>query len=231
MIVVAELQPSIRHTNPNFRLSMQAYYRAQPWNEALSKGSLSASHASQSLRVVGSSPILLTFHIPKASARQLVATKTSLTPSRRDEVPGVSKLANVRLMVKSAVMGFLKSIKTIIIEKIWRELPVIYMPNPISSCCRKVGIRLTNGIHGQALCRGNGYLPSLLQLQSVHLLGRRRFPCRSLVLGVAGLFVRSRVAWGVGDAGVLRRRGRRRVEVEDPLRRRRRGYLKGCHVD
>lgn len=47
---------------------------------------------------------------------------------RRDEVPGASKGANVFWRFKAAMMGVLKRVKTMKMEKIWRVLPVMYMP-------------------------------------------------------------------------------------------------------
>lgn len=78
----------------------------------------------------GSRPMPLTFHIPNASSSPFVAMNVNFTNSIWSLFPSVSNGANVRWMFKIEVMGVLNSIKTIIIEKIWRLLPVMYIPGP-----------------------------------------------------------------------------------------------------
>jgi hypothetical protein len=81
-----------------------------------------------------------------------------------------------------------------------------------------MGDERTKSVHGQLLGRGNGNLPGLLHLQRVHLFGGRRL---AGVLGRGSALLarhRGRVAWRVGQGGVLGLGRRRRVEVDDPLR-------------
>lgn len=72
---------------------------------ALSSGVLSYSHANQSLLVVGSSPIALTFHIPRPSNKQFISTYTAFTPSICVLVFSDSSLANVALVPAIACSG------------------------------------------------------------------------------------------------------------------------------
>lgn len=51
---------------------------------------------------------------------------------RRDDVPGVSNGAKTRGRERMAVMGDLKRVKTMKMEKIWRVLPVMYMPDRVN---------------------------------------------------------------------------------------------------
>jgi hypothetical protein len=81
-----------------------------------------------------------------------------------------------------------------------------------------MGDERTKSVHGQLLGRGNGNLPGLLHLQRVHLFGGRRL---AGVLGRGSALLarhRGRVAWRVGQGGILGLGRRRRVEVDDPLR-------------
>ena len=95
---------------------------------ALSDHVRSASQASQSDLVVGSKPIALTFHMPSPSISMFVSRYTIFTGMRRVAVVGVSKGAKVFWMARAAIMGVLKRVKTMKMEKIWSELPVMYMP-------------------------------------------------------------------------------------------------------
>jgi hypothetical protein len=103
---------------------------------ALSDHVLSLSHASQSDLVVGSSPIPFTFQMPKPSINKLHRIYTSFTPIKRPDVPGVSKGANVRCRPRTAITGVLNNVKTMKTEKIWRLLPVMYMPASRSAIVR-----------------------------------------------------------------------------------------------
>jgi len=83
----------------------------------------------------GSNPIPLTFHIPKASAKQLQAMYTNLTPNNLDLVPSVSNLANRGFMLKIEVIGVLNNMNTIMMLKICNELPVMYIPIAFIGSC------------------------------------------------------------------------------------------------
>jgi len=188
---------------------------------ALSDQVLSLSQASQSDRVVGSSPIPLTFQIPNANINMLHRMYMILTPSRRLDVPGVSYGANVRCRPKTARTGVLKSVNTMKTEKICSVLPVMYMPDTVLVISCKtdsdIEVQRTKSIHGQLLGWGNGDFPRLLHLQCVHLLRCWWLPC-----GLGGLCALlacegSRVAWRVGKSCILWFRSGCRVEVEHPL--------------
>lgn len=121
---------------------------------ARSRGCLSDSHASQSDLVVlpessvpsneadtpsittyGNNPIALTFQIPNASSRNCINTYTSFTATRRPRVEGVSYLANAALVLIKPWMGPLNSMNTIIMLKIWRLLPDMYIMIPFMGSC------------------------------------------------------------------------------------------------
>lgn len=92
-----------------------------------SRGSLPASQASQSERVVGNSPIEFTFHMPTARATSCIATYASLTCSIFALFVSVSKRSKAWFVARSPAIGFLKAIKTIMMLKICSEFPVMYI--------------------------------------------------------------------------------------------------------
>ncbi len=96
-------------------------------NTALSSGTLSVSQANQSLLVVGNNPIPLTFHIPSPNATRFIATYIALTIHSVFRVPSVSNLVKTVFVCSSPWIGFLKSMNTIMILKIWRLLPDMYI--------------------------------------------------------------------------------------------------------
>ena len=111
---------------------IQIYIHNHSLGTALSDHVRSLSQASQSDFVVGSSPMPLTFQMPRANMSILHKIYTILTPINRPDVPGVSYGANVRWRPKTARTGVLKRVKTMKTEKIWRVLPVMYMPGKVS---------------------------------------------------------------------------------------------------
>ena len=76
----------------------------------------------------GNNPIPLTFQMPSASARQLQPTNAAFTISMSFLFPSVSSLEKVFWMFRTAWMGPLNSIKTIMMLKICKLLPVMYIP-------------------------------------------------------------------------------------------------------
>lgn len=169
-----------------------------------------------------------TFQIPKANINMLHRMYTILTPSNRLDVPGVSYGANVRCRPRTARTGVLKRVKTIKTEKIWRVFPVMYIP--VSGQRRVVvsnEISPTKCVHRQLLRRGNRDFPRLLHLECVHLFGCWRLPC------CLGRLCTLLPCQGRGVAGWIREgrifgfRCGRRVEVEHPLRGRRRKLRHG----
>ena len=96
-------------------------------NTTFSNGTLSVSHANQSLLVVGSNPIPLTFQIPNASATQFISTYTAFTLHSHFFVPSVSYRRKTSFVDIIPVSGFLKSMKTIIMLNIWSVFPDMYI--------------------------------------------------------------------------------------------------------
>lgn len=75
----------------------------------------------------GNNPIPLTFQIPSPSAKRFIATYIALAIHSVFFVPSVSYLVNTEFVCKSPWIGFLNSMKTIMMLKIWRELPDMYI--------------------------------------------------------------------------------------------------------
>ncbi|KAK1827653.1 glycosyltransferase family 2 protein [Podospora conica] len=79
----------------------------------------------------GSSPMLLTFHTPSASATTCIATYASLTCSRRARFESVSKRSKAWFVARMPISGFLKAMNTIMMLKICSELPDMYIMMPV----------------------------------------------------------------------------------------------------
>lgn len=75
----------------------------------------------------GKSPIPLTFQIPKAIVAICSPMYANLTGHSLVWVLSLSNLANVEPTVESALSGFINSIAVIMILKICRELPDMYI--------------------------------------------------------------------------------------------------------
>lgn len=75
----------------------------------------------------GNKPIPLTFQIPKLKATRFMTTYMALTIQSVLRVPAVSNLAKTELVCSKPWIGFLKSMKTIMMLKICSELPDMYI--------------------------------------------------------------------------------------------------------
>lgn len=77
----------------------------------------------------------LTFQIPRANKTSCMNTYTTLTPTRRALVDGPSYFANAALVLIKPWMGPLKSMPTIIILKICKLLPDMYIMIAFMGIC------------------------------------------------------------------------------------------------
>ena len=127
-------------------LSCSNYLNA---NTARSNGTLSVSQANQSDLVVlhipvsqsiirhnpfitqqsthGNSPIPLTFQTPRPKANRFIATYTTFTIHSLPLVPSLSNRLNTCSVWRSPWTGFLNSMNTIMMLKIWSVLPDMYI--------------------------------------------------------------------------------------------------------
>lgn len=83
----------------------------------------------------GKSPIALTFQIPKHNSTSCITTYIAFTPRSFARVPSVSNLANTVLVLIRPWMGPLNSINTIIILKICRLFPDMYIMIAFMGIC------------------------------------------------------------------------------------------------
>lgn len=176
----------------------------------------------------GKSPIALTFHIPKASASRLHPMNANFTMIICSLFPGLSNLEKVFCMFSTACIGPLNSMKTIMMLKIWRPLPVMYMPMAFMGSCLAGARANSHAFFSLEDLRVSGDRTGSRSrgvygggsLQAVHLF-RRRYLSRGdgLLVGLAGGGSWSGIARGVGEGGgVLGRDQRGGVEVDEPLR-------------
>lgn len=90
---------------------------------------------SKSSSTYGKSPIALTFHTPSANNPNCINTYTAFTPSNFACVPSVSNLANTVFVLINPWIGPLNSINTIIILKICRLFPDMYIMTAFMGSC------------------------------------------------------------------------------------------------
>lgn len=77
----------------------------------------------------------LTFQIPNPSATRFIRTYTAFTTHILLLVLGVSYFVNTAFVCINACSGFLNNMKTIMMEKIWSELPDMYIMIAFMGSC------------------------------------------------------------------------------------------------
>lgn len=87
----------------------------------------SLAERDESTETYGNNPIEFTFHTPSPNATSCIKTYTALTVYNLPRVPSDSNREKAWLVARRPLMGFMKSMKTIMMLKICNELPDMYI--------------------------------------------------------------------------------------------------------